>query len=252
MDEQQAKFLLQSGRPRPGDAEDPAFLEALKLADANPPLRAWMEEQQALTDSLQRKLGEVPVPADLKQRILAGAAVTRPAPHPNRRRWFAMAAAGALLLGWGGWQLTNRRSGGGTDIAGLRGDMTAFLDGYFSLDLHTRHLDRVKQHLADVHQFTDYQIPTALAGHDSVGCRKLDWNGGRVMLVCFSVDGELVHLFITPRGTLNPVPEPGTRIAARQEGRFATVGWSDEKNLYLVATPGSAEFLRGTLGGARG
>lgn len=252
MDAQQARYLLQAGRPRPGDADEAAFQEALALAGADPELGAWLDRQQAVTDALRRKLHEVPVPAGLKERILAGGVVTRPVKHRQRRQWLALAAGVALLLALGGWQLTRFQPGGGRDYAALRADMTAFLSGYFSLELHSRQLQRVKDHLATEHAFADYEIPAALAGQESVGCRKIDWHNGRVMLICFSVDHQLVHLFITPRTGVSPVPAANGQFAAAQEGDFATVGWSDERNVYLVATPGSAGFLKRTLSGGRG
>ena len=112
--------------------------------------------------------------------------------------------------------------------------------------IQKKNLDKLIGHLADKHQFTNYEVPEALAQNRSVGCRMVEWNNTEVALICFSVDGELVHLMVLPKTQLPEIPK---MIKSVQAGEWATAGWKDEDNVYLVATKGGAEFLQEVMEG---
>lgn len=241
MDEQKAKFILSAGTPRPEDADQEAFRDAAELAETSPELRRWKDDQQRLSDALHRRLNEVPVPAGLRSRILAGESVSRVQSRWRRSSLLALAAALVALLGIVVWQLLpfTAHSGEKT-FAALRADMSDFLTGPFRLELQSTRLDRLQAHLADKHQFIDYAVPAGLHNRTGVGCRVIDWRGSRVALICFSVDGELVHLMVLPKGQLM---EPSVDLGTHQQGEWVTTGWEDSRNVYLVATKGSEAFL---------
>lgn len=246
MDEQRARFLLQSGPPRAGDRNDPAFIEAMAQAGADPQLGAWVGQQQDLTEALSAKLDEIKVPAHLKDHILAGGFVSQRAGRYRRRWWLAAAATFVIALGIAGW-----RHGGlfGTQPAGyaaLRADMCEFFSGSFQLEVQSTSLDRLRAHLRTQHQVADYSVPDALAQQRGVGCRLIEWRNRRAALICFTSQGQLVHLLILPRSALPADALPG-EDSRKQVGEWATAGWVDEQNVYLAATRGSAEMLAGLL-----
>lgn len=240
MDEQGAKYILNAGHPRGQDAGQEAFREAMDLAGKDPEVSGWVNRQQRLTDSLRTKLNEVPVPAGLKDRILAGAAVSRTPRHWSRSSLLMMAAAFVVLLFVLAWQFFPRSSSGEKSFAGLRQDMAEFLSGYFGLELQSNQLGKLQSHLATEHQFVRYTVPRQLAGKTSVGCRVIDWHGSHVALICFTVNRELVHLMVLPKDELLELPDG---IHPVQQGEWATTGWQDDNNVYLVATRGSPAFL---------
>lgn len=246
MDEQKAKYILSGGRPRELDADQEGFHEALGMAEQNPAVREWMEEQQTLTETLNAKLNEIPVPVGLKDRILAGESVSRTGVHGSRRSILALAAIFVGLLSVMIWQFIPSSLGSEKNFAGLRTDMAQFLSDGFSLELQSKYLEKLKDHLSEEHQFVDYVVPEQLAGQNSVGCRIIEWQGSQVALICFTVDRELVHLMVLPKDQLLELPE---KLLPRQAGEWATDGWQDEKNVYLVATRGSADFLESVLDG---
>lgn len=246
MNEEKAKFILSSGIPRELDADQEGIQEALDTAASNPKIAEWMVKQQEATDAIHAKLNEVPVPPGLKDRILAGEAVSRSRRGWSRRSIPAMAAALAVLLGISVLQFLPRSAAGERSFAGLRADMSEFLSGYFRLEMQSKHLERLQAHLADKHEFTNYTVPGALARNTSVGCRTIEWHDGEVALICFSVEGELVHLMILPKEHL---PVPPTGLGPVQEGEWATTSWQDDENVYLVATRGAPEFLQDVMGG---
>ena len=96
------------------------------------------------------------------------------------------------------------------------------------------------------HQFTNYELPTTLAGSAGVGCRTVPWRDRQVMLICFTANRQLVHLMILPRSRLPDAPAPGP-IIQQQVGEWATASWADDRNVYLASTRASTEFLKGIL-----
>ena len=246
MDESRAKFLLQSGPPRAADQTDPAFAEAHAQAAADPNLAAWVADQQELTAALGDKLKEIPVPANLREYILAGGAVSERRTVHSRRTWLALAAGFAVLLATGWWQWNSSSAGKTANLASLRADMTTFLSGPFQLELYSPFLPALRGHLAERHQFINYEVPAKLAAGAGVGCRTVPWRDRQVMLICFTADHQLVHLMILPRSQLPDAPAPG-QIVSKQLGEWATASWADGQNVYLASTLASAEFLKGFL-----
>ena len=78
MDKAQAKEILLSYRPGRDDTLDPQIAEALRLLDQDPELARWFVEQQRADEVIRARLRAAPVPADLKQRILAEQKIVRP------------------------------------------------------------------------------------------------------------------------------------------------------------------------------
>src|SRR5882724_12464139 len=97
MDKEQAKEILLRYRPGRDDTVDPQVAEALALLDQDPELALWFERQLRVDDAIRARLREMPVPADLKERILAEQKIVRP--EFGWRRTLLAAAAGVVLLG---------------------------------------------------------------------------------------------------------------------------------------------------------
>src|SRR5581483_1201863 len=70
MDSRQAKEILMLYRPGSADAADPEVAEALEAVQRDPELAVWFEQHCAVYNAIRGKLKSIPVPADLKRRIL--------------------------------------------------------------------------------------------------------------------------------------------------------------------------------------
>src|SRR5213075_2969144 len=118
MNAAEAKRLLEVRRAGGADDLDPRFLEALQIAEQDPELAAWLEEQHGFDLRLARSLKTIAAPAELKAQLLASRdephreAVRPPAPVPARglrlgsfltsfpsswRDWRVGAAAAAIM-----------------------------------------------------------------------------------------------------------------------------------------------------------
>lgn len=241
MDEQQARFILQAGTPRPGDAKDPTFQEAAALAKRDPALREWVKQQDELTRALDDKFDEIPVPPELRDRILAGCAVSTRRARVRRRQWLAAAAGFTILLTTGLlWQFHPSRATGGDTFASLQRDMTRFLSGPYSLEHYSSDLPVLKTHLTAA-RIADFPIPAGLTEHPAIGCRTIDWRDHRVALVCFSTKGGVVHLMVLPKDAVRNAPE-AERVSERSDG-WTTAGWSDDRFVYLAVTQAGPDHL---------
>ena len=72
MNSPEAQFILSACRPGRADAEDARVSEALALAQDDPELAAWWEDQQAFDAALVGKLKDVPPPPELALQLRAG------------------------------------------------------------------------------------------------------------------------------------------------------------------------------------
>lgn len=75
MDNDQARFILNSFRPDGADAADPSFAEALKLAVENRELGEWLAEQRAFDAAFANALGSVELPEHFREDLIAGLAM---------------------------------------------------------------------------------------------------------------------------------------------------------------------------------
>jgi len=245
MDIQQAKFLLQSYRGGAQDANDPQFAEALRLVEGDPALRAWLDDELARDNAFRRKLREFPVPEDLREHILTrrGFAETESTQPP--RPWLAAAAAVLLLAAVAAVWFGQRK--GPTDFASYRKEMIALVNGGMRLDFKSEKLSEVQQWLTQHRALTNYEIPTGLRERSNVGCRKLEWNGQTVALICFLGSGsEVVHLFIAPRSAL-PDAQMNSQLQFQSLNGWTTATWTRDDVVYLVASPQNQAALEKLL-----
>src|SRR6266849_9238875 len=98
MNSRLAKEILLRYRPGTADASDPEFAEALEQAKRDPELGRWFAQHQAFHNTIRERFKQLPVPAGLKEEILAG---YRPAVIPvwwQQPAFQALAAAAAIVM----------------------------------------------------------------------------------------------------------------------------------------------------------
>ncbi|MBI5686303.1 MAG: hypothetical protein HZC54_14615 [Verrucomicrobia bacterium] len=70
MNSKEAKQILRCYRPGVGCEKDPQIAAALDEARRNPALGRWLQRELAFDEAVRAKLRAIPVPSDLRQRIL--------------------------------------------------------------------------------------------------------------------------------------------------------------------------------------
>lgn len=246
MDNQQAKFILQSYRPSGKDAADPVFAEPLQQAQRDPLLAKWFEDECRLDAVIASKLQTVPVPPDLKSMILA----TQNAQKQNRWHWSLKLRIAALLavlisLGWLFYPSTR--------IAPL--SYATFwhrVDGFisssdFKLELESKNLEEMQAWLAQRGAPNDLRLPTKLAQLPAMGCRTLNIDGQKASLFCFVVDGnQMIHLIVIEKKSLQDPPTEGAPQYA-QRGAWSTASWSNGGKSYILTSMGGLQSIQSVL-----
>jgi len=76
--------------------------------------------------------------------------------------------------------------------------------------------------------------PSALMKEKGIGCANLKGPNGTVSLLCFKVDGEVLHLFITDNQAVNVSGiQPAMQMKIQQRD---AVQWNDAAHTYLLIT----------------
>lgn len=243
MDKREAKSLL--GVYRKGDAGvDPRFAEAEKLAASDPELGEWWKGEEEIDRAIAAKFAAVPVPAELRARLLAHATNT---PFTVARSWpraallmaASLVAAAVLFSSWHGpFQPA-------ASLADYRDEMVSFVKiASPPLELETNDLTRINHYLTSTGAPAQFQVPPALRNMRPVGCRVLRFRGHDVTLICFKrADGRLLHLLVMTNSAFRDLPEK-TQPTYAAEGEWMTAAWREGDMAYLLAGEGDERKLR--------
>lgn len=246
MTSEKAKVLLHGCHSGAAGSEDPQITEALAQTRRDPELLAWFNQQRALDDAVGHKLQQVRVPVGLAERIVAG---RKARSQPGRHRYLvplALAASLVFLISLG--VVLWRPGLPTTEFGALQADMAGFLVQFPKLDLATDQWPEMQRWLNQKPALARAGIPVALQKYPGLGCREVTWRGQRLMLVCFAVQGEIVHLFVVPKADLPDAPNTSAPAFARVQG-WSTASWTQDQIAYLALTKGDQAFLRRLLPG---
>jgi hypothetical protein len=240
MNNDEAKFILNAYRSGGQDANDPQFREALDQARHDPDLARWFDEQRELDNRIGTTLRTaLAPPPELKSNLLAQRRLVRVS-FWRKPAWVATAIAAslALLLTVG---LLFTGSAPRADFAQYRVAMAEFVDGRIDrLDLMSRDVDELRNWLEQQGAPSDFVLPAGLAGRPALGCRLKEWNGQKVSLLCFELENrEVAHLLVIDRNALTDAPLEAPEFV--RSGPVATVAWSRDDKIYLLASSHASE-----------
>jgi hypothetical protein len=278
----EAKEILLLYRPRTADANDPEFSEALALAKKDPELATWFEQHCTLQTAVMTGFDRIKPPEGLLEQILSerktASAVPdahdqRPAALTTRsdrnghssgrlavpsaqtrqtftpRRATLLAGAFATLLVLAGALVLIRQSPSTNDFAAFRRVMTSKVSRiglYPHMDLETRNLAEIRQHLAQHDGQSGYSLPPALEQTPGTGCATFKWHNKKVSMICFSSKGlprdPDLYLFVIDKSSLGSAPADTPEFA--QAGSLSTASWTSGDKSYLLAAAGDQDFLR--------
>jgi hypothetical protein len=246
MTNNEAKFVLAAYRPNGSDANDPAMGEAIAQARNDPAMSVWFGRAQAHDASLAAKVREIAPPPGLRESILAGVRATESS-RPSRRTiwrrpvWLGMAAVLMALFSLAAWWR----------FAPVGGDsLEEFAVNYvargFVLAKRSPDLAEIRAWLADHRGPLPSALPAEFAQLRALGCRRLDYQGRSVSLVCFERGGQEFHLFIALREDFPGRPDR-TAPAFGGRGDLVSGTWSDAERHYVVVSDATREAVQGLL-----
>ena len=240
------KLILGACRPNGADAEDPVFAVALAAAQRDPQLAVWFREAQDFDRAMAGKLREIPVPGNLRAKILAGGRASRPLKWWARPRVWALAALllGSAIVG-GLWMSA------GAGLAGWQRHALGVLDAVEAekvpLDHELPEPEKLVTWLQERSAPVLATLPDALAERRAFGCKTWEWRGLRFSMVCFDLGGSATaHLISTWQGGLKGAPPLGHMRYARV-GNWHTATWSEGGLACMLVTDAGDEELRKLL-----
>jgi hypothetical protein len=233
MDRREARSILSLHRADE-PVNDERFAQAKELAAKDPELARWWIEDQEVDDAIATQLASVPVPADLKARLMSPAKpLATPQSRWRRPRLLGAAAIVILALLFGLWKGPLKPA---ASLADYRAEMVRLFSVWQPLDLETNNLTDINDFLAKSGAPSRFDIPQALRDLEPVGCAKLRFRGEDVAVICFKRgNGKVAHLFVINRKAIHGV-RPSPNFA--NQGGWATAAWVKGDCDYLLALQG--------------
>jgi uncharacterized membrane protein YbaN (DUF454 family) len=233
---EQAKRTLLLYRPDlPDDAE---FSEALAEARRDPELARWLEQHLATQRALRQKFRQISVPAELKEQIVTGRVILRPAWWQKPPIWIGLAAAIVLYLG-----LTVFKERRPDQFADYRISMVETVLREYRMEITSNDDQAVRQHLQTKGAPANYTVPNGLQKVPLKGGGRLRWRGHPVAMVCFErKDKELLYLFVLDQTAFKDPPRATPELA--QVNQLMTASWSSGNRTYVLAGPEDAQSIR--------
>lgn len=203
MDNETARDILSAYRHNGADARERAFLEALEQAERDPETKLWFRQQQALDRQISAAMRELTTPPDGKERLLTILELQsrQSARQPVWARFWqaGMGLAAALALLLGSLVYMSYQSSGSERIVANAESFSLSQMARNAMPLHFRDesthtvVGWLAERGAPIPQF----LPNAFQGVIANGCKVYTTgNGGVVSLLCFEVEGELLHMFV--------------------------------------------------------
>lgn len=243
MTRERAKELLELYRANDADRSDPFFSEALQMLEVDPVLADWFENEREFDGTVSRAVADVPIPADLKSRLLLHQVTpTRPRwwHHALRPAEFGLAAAIAFLLAIGiAWLYVRPPVPSPFRAEVLQQTWL----GRRHVDLETSNLPEIRRFIAAHDLRGDFKLPPELAAMRPHGCSLLSVKGRRVPYVCFIEGSKHLHLVVMDR-TLFPDPvEMGTPDFETWQN-WNTATWTQGKLTFVLTGLKPNEFVK--------
>lgn len=269
MTEEEIKLVLAGYRPEIYADEDPQIAVALAAAKADPKLTAWLEEQVAFDTAFTKSLQTVQPPAGAMDALLAEMTPVELAPEKSsegslasnapivdgetrenvvvkgrfgmNRRNLLMAAAAVLVLGAATVKYfvfpppVEYPEGNLTSVDTYREHMAHFANSRFMLDKFFKDIEESRAWLAEQGYPHPEAIPGKIAHFKGMGCKAIDWSGGKVGLICFKDgEGEIVHLFVVEEEAFDNLAQPASPLEELLVAkRLETSGWRQNGKVLL-------------------
>ncbi len=235
MNNAEAKFILSGYRPSGADAADPAFGDALQQVQRDPALREWFGRQQIFDTAVSAKLAEVPVPAGLREAILAGGRVTESG--ISRSSWWrspmllAAAASFTVIIGLAAF-LWPKVAVGETSFGRFALDDARHSEAHGG---HGGSTDALQAALSNPATRLGANLPVNFGALGQAGCRTVTFQGREVLEVCFERNGVWFHCYIARRADFPALVADAKPVLTERDGA-SLAAWADAAHVFVVVS----------------
>ena len=242
-----SRLILSARRPGGEDDHEPEVAAAIAASARDSALADWAERQVAVDRKIATALRTVQPPAGLRDRIIAGARVSRPARAGGSGSWFerrvfgflrnselvAIAAVIALLavaLAYNYFTQTIDERPWQTFAVAKAAEIesgTVFIEHEDALFETT--VGWLRERACPAPEV----LPAGLQGLGIFGCSSVKWNGKPMGIVCFKLgDDKEVHLVSIDARHI-PVPLTGVPAWSEISG-YTAAQWEDKGTAYML------------------
>jgi hypothetical protein len=232
----EAKQVLIACRPGTDDLRSSEAVAALELAQHEPELRLWWEQQQKFHRRTQQSFREMPVPAHLRDRILARAKIVEVSWWQSRILWSA-AAAVILIVALIATQQPSQED----TFVTFRSRVVRAVLRQYRMDIVTNDMAQIRRFLGEHQAPADYVLPPKLNQLPVMGAGVLGWRDRNASMVCLDA-GEKgpLFLFVVDRSSVPKAPQQ-REFAPVSE--LNTISWTEQGRAYVLAGSVSKEWL---------
>ena len=230
---EKAREILRAYRPNTNDESDPDVREALAMASQDEALATWLDQEKKFHAQVRSTLRNVPVPADLRAKILGGSKLVKGPWWKRAQPLLAIAASLLLLLGglfyWSGRTSENR------SFAGFRSRMVRDVIRVYAMDIITNNPAVVRQYLAANGAPADFPLPPNLQKRPVLGGARLSWQDRPVSMVCFEgPKKQTLFLFVIRKDPASGNKAPQRALIEEVKG-LPSASWVTGEHIYVLA-----------------
>ncbi len=247
MDKDEIKLILAAYRPE--DAGDPIFAEALRAVAADPELAAWFEDMQRFDAVISRKLQDLPMPEDVKYRILREPQTASLFPVRNRSRARTLIAsiaalplAALVVLGLIAWHLAAL---GPSTMGQLELHAITYSKQMPALQFVCFNPSAVAQWINQQPEAQKVNLklppPPASMSMQMIGSSMVNWNGHPVVMICLQDGKHMAMLYVLKAGDVTGLQENVTETM--QKADWVVRATKADGQVRLLAARGTPDDL---------
>lgn len=230
MNSEEAKRLLAVFRAGGADMENPRFVEALLQAERDRELGRWFEDQRRFDQQFVEGVKMIPVPADLRDSILARRKILRFSRWAHWRARAAVAASFVLLAVGGGVLATNQPA----QFTEFRAELIEQAwDGGAHLDFESSDPEKIQRWLVRNNASASFSLPDGLKDAHLIGCKLVETDGFRVPMLCLSDGARHMHLFLVDGLQMAHMPS-SAKPDFEKCGVWKTASWQQGGTTYVL------------------
>ncbi len=247
MDSGQAKKVLILYRKDSVETGDPQTAEALDAVRRDPELATWLEQHRSAQEAIRSKFRDIPVPPDLKRRILDTHVDHRRILHLFGPTLFGLAAAAMVAFTVTFWLLYPRYE---HTFVRYRDRMARMVQRrvYFTSMMTGDHY-QISDYFRTNGAPTDEALPKNLQKLSVEGGTILPWENHAVSVLCLDArekgGEEKNDVWVFIASTANVSKGPNKKATEFEKiGDLMTASWTAGNTIYLVVARGGEQDLQ--------
>lgn len=242
-----ARRILELCRPVDRHSSDPEIQQALAALREDTELREWYEQHLRTEEVIREKFRSIPVPEQLKQRLLEQDKIVRPQFIWGTSQWLQLAACLVVLIGVVASLTYHSLSSREPRFAEFEARMVRSALREYKMEILTKDMGELRRWMQSRQAPADFAVPKGLARLQLTGGGVLHWEDHPVSMACFDRgDKKMLFLFVMDKGALQDPPSNTPQLDKVK--KLATASWSENGKTYLLAGPGDKDSLRKYLG----